>query len=63
VTCAIPGAKTPLQARTNAAAASVPELDETTMAAVQRVYDTASDRCTRPLVRRGVDDQSVINFP
>ena len=40
VTCAIPGAKTAPQARDNAAAASVPPLDERTMAAVREVYDT-----------------------
>jgi aryl-alcohol dehydrogenase-like predicted oxidoreductase len=39
VTCAIPGAKTPEQARDNAAAASLPPLDEKTMAAVRAVYD------------------------
>jgi len=39
VTCAIPGAKTPEQARDNAAAASLPPLDQQTMAAVRAVYD------------------------
>ena len=39
VTCAIPGAKTPEQARDNAAAASLPPLDEKRMAAVRAVYD------------------------
>jgi aryl-alcohol dehydrogenase-like predicted oxidoreductase len=39
VTCAIPGARTPEQARANAAAADLPELDDTTMAAVREVYD------------------------
>ena len=39
VTCAIPGAKTPEQARDNAAAASLPSLDEKTMDAVRSVYD------------------------
>jgi len=39
VTCAIPGAKTPAQARQNAEAASLPPLDAQTMAAVRRVYD------------------------
>jgi aryl-alcohol dehydrogenase-like predicted oxidoreductase len=39
VTCAIPGARTPEQARANAAAADLPPLDERTMAAVRRVYD------------------------
>ena len=39
VTCAIPGAKTPTQARDNAAAADLPALDEATMDAVRTVYD------------------------
>jgi aryl-alcohol dehydrogenase-like predicted oxidoreductase len=39
VTCAIPGAKTPEQARQNAAAASLPPLSVETMAEVQAVYD------------------------
>jgi aryl-alcohol dehydrogenase-like predicted oxidoreductase len=39
VTCAIPGAKTPEQARENAAAAALPPLSEATMAAVRDVYD------------------------
>ena len=39
VTCAIPGAKTPTQARDNAAAAELPPLDAETMAAVGSVYD------------------------
>jgi aryl-alcohol dehydrogenase-like predicted oxidoreductase len=39
VTCTIPGAKTPEQARDNAAAAALPALDARTMAAVQAVYD------------------------
>jgi aryl-alcohol dehydrogenase-like predicted oxidoreductase len=39
VACAIPGAKTPLQARDNAAAADLPALDTPTMAAVREVYD------------------------
>lgn len=39
VTCAIPGARTPDQARSNAAAADLPPLDEKTMAAVRDVYD------------------------
>jgi len=39
VSCAIPGARTPGQARANAAAADLPPLDERTMAAVGRVYD------------------------
>jgi aryl-alcohol dehydrogenase-like predicted oxidoreductase len=39
VSCAIPGAKTTLQARDNAAAAALPPLQPETMAAVQAVYD------------------------
>jgi aryl-alcohol dehydrogenase-like predicted oxidoreductase len=39
VTCAIPGAKTPDQARDNAAATGLPVLDAPTMDAVRRVYD------------------------
>jgi aryl-alcohol dehydrogenase-like predicted oxidoreductase len=39
VSCAIPGAKNPAQARDNAAAAALPALDAKTMAAVQAVYD------------------------
>jgi aryl-alcohol dehydrogenase-like predicted oxidoreductase len=39
VTCAIPGAKTPEQARENAAAAALPPLDAGTLAAVAKVYD------------------------
>ena len=39
VTCAIPGAKTPAQARENAAAAALPSLDGETMAAIRKVYD------------------------
>jgi aryl-alcohol dehydrogenase-like predicted oxidoreductase len=39
VTCAIPGARTDVQARENAAAADLPPLDEATMAAVRRVYE------------------------
>lgn len=39
VTCAIPGAKTPVQALENARAASLPPLDQETLLAVQRVYD------------------------
>jgi aryl-alcohol dehydrogenase-like predicted oxidoreductase len=41
VSCAIPGARTPEQARANAAAADLPPLDAKTMAAVRRIYDTA----------------------
>jgi aryl-alcohol dehydrogenase-like predicted oxidoreductase len=39
VSCAIPGARTPAQARDNAAAASLPPLGEETMAAVRAVYE------------------------
>jgi len=39
VTCAIPGAKTPEQARENAAAGALPPLDAGTIAAVAKVYD------------------------
>ena len=46
VSCAIPGAKTPQQARQNAAAASLPPLSPATMAAVRDLYDER----VRPLV-------------
>ena len=39
VTCAIPGARNPAQARDNAAAASLPPLERATMDAVRLVYD------------------------
>jgi aryl-alcohol dehydrogenase-like predicted oxidoreductase len=39
VTCAIPGAKTPAQARENVSAAELPPISSETMAAVARVYD------------------------
>jgi aryl-alcohol dehydrogenase-like predicted oxidoreductase len=39
VTCAIPGARTPEQARSNAAAADLPSLDRKTMDAVRDIYD------------------------
>jgi len=39
VSCAIPGARTPDQARANAAAADLPPLDRTAMNAVRAVYD------------------------
>jgi aryl-alcohol dehydrogenase-like predicted oxidoreductase len=39
VTCAIPGARTPDQARANAAAADLPPLDRKTMDAVRDIYD------------------------
>jgi aryl-alcohol dehydrogenase-like predicted oxidoreductase len=46
VSCAIPGAKTPQQARDNAAAWDLPPLPPATMAAVKAVYDER----LRPLV-------------
>ena len=46
VSCAIPGAKTPQQARDNAAAADLPPLSPATMAAVKAAYDEK----LRPLV-------------
>jgi aryl-alcohol dehydrogenase-like predicted oxidoreductase len=46
VTCAIPGAKTPEQARANAASAGLAPLPPETMRAVERIYDEA----VRPLV-------------
>jgi aryl-alcohol dehydrogenase-like predicted oxidoreductase len=39
VTCAIPGAKTPEQARDNARAADLPPLSDSTMAVVRTLYD------------------------
>ena len=39
VSCAIPGAENPDQARANAEAADLPPLDAATMAAVRKVYD------------------------
>jgi aryl-alcohol dehydrogenase-like predicted oxidoreductase len=39
VSCAIPGAKNPDQARANAAAADLPPIDQATMDAVGRIYD------------------------
>ena len=39
VTCAIPGARTPAQARDNAAAADLPPLDAHAMQAVREIYD------------------------
>ncbi|HSD27626.1 MAG TPA: aldo/keto reductase, partial [Vicinamibacteria bacterium] len=46
VSCAIPGAKTPTQARENTAAADLPPLPPQAMTAVKAVYDD----CIRPLV-------------
>jgi aryl-alcohol dehydrogenase-like predicted oxidoreductase len=48
VTTVIPGARTPAQARENAAAARLPPLDERTMAAARQVYD----ELVRPHVHR-----------
>lgn len=48
-TCAIPGARTPEQARANAAAADLPALGENTMDAVRDAYD----RLVRPHVHSG----------
>jgi aryl-alcohol dehydrogenase-like predicted oxidoreductase len=39
VTCAIPGARTPAQARENAAAGAAAPLSGATMAAIERIYD------------------------
>jgi aryl-alcohol dehydrogenase-like predicted oxidoreductase len=39
VSCAIPGAKNPAQARANTAAADLPSLDAATMDGVRKVYD------------------------
>jgi aryl-alcohol dehydrogenase-like predicted oxidoreductase len=39
VTCVIPGARTPEQARANAAAALLPPIDALHMAAIRDVYD------------------------
>ena len=39
VTCTIPGARTPEQARSNAAAALLPPVDTLHMAAIRDVYD------------------------
>ena len=46
VTVAIPGAKSPAQAESNAAAADLPRLDEATMAKLKDIYD----RAIRPTV-------------
>ncbi len=46
VSCAIPGAKTPEQARANTAAADLPPLPPESMKAVQQIYDDT----VRPLV-------------
>jgi aryl-alcohol dehydrogenase-like predicted oxidoreductase len=48
ITTAIPGAKTPEQARANAAAAALPPLDTATMAQIRELYDER----IRPLVHQ-----------
>ena len=48
VTTTIPGAKTPEQARANAAAADLAPLDPATMARIREVYDAS----IRPLVHQ-----------
>jgi aryl-alcohol dehydrogenase-like predicted oxidoreductase len=40
VTCAIPGAKNPLQAEENARAASLPALSDETMERIRAIYDS-----------------------
>jgi aryl-alcohol dehydrogenase-like predicted oxidoreductase len=47
VSCAIPGAKTSVQASENVAAATLPALDAQTMTGVQSVYD----RLIRPEIQ------------
>ena len=49
VSCAIPGARNPDQAASNAAAADFPPLDEAQMQAVRRVYDTLLRERVHPL--------------
>ena len=39
VTCAIPGAKSPAQARENVSAAALPPIPQEVMSAVERIYD------------------------
>ena len=48
ITAAIPGAKSPEQARANAAAADLPPLSPETMAAIARIYETHA----KPLVHQ-----------
>jgi aryl-alcohol dehydrogenase-like predicted oxidoreductase len=48
VTCAIPGAKWPVQARENCTASDLPEIPKDTMRAVREIYD----RRIRPLVHQ-----------
>ncbi len=48
VTCAIPGAKNPQQARDNAAAADLPPLTDQQMQAIRKMYDQA----IRPIVHQ-----------
>ena len=47
VTCAIPGAKTPAQARDNVSAAACPPLDDATMTKAREIYDRLIQRHTR----------------
>jgi len=49
VSCAIPGARTPQQAESNAAAADLPPLDEAQMRAVREVYDRLIRAQVHPL--------------
>ena len=49
VTCAIPGGKTPAQARDNCAASDLPRLSEDAVRGVARIYDER--------IRRGVHDR------
>jgi aryl-alcohol dehydrogenase-like predicted oxidoreductase len=49
VTCAIPGARTPDQARANSAAADLPPLDPRTMDAVREIYDRRIAQYVQPL--------------
>jgi aryl-alcohol dehydrogenase-like predicted oxidoreductase len=48
VSVAIPGARTPEQARANAAASDLPPLSPETMARIRELYD----RTARPLVHQ-----------
>jgi aryl-alcohol dehydrogenase-like predicted oxidoreductase len=48
ISATIPGAKTPEQARANAAAAGLPPLDDATMARIREIYDAR----IRPLVHQ-----------
>ena len=48
VTCAIPGAKNPIQTEENVSAANFPEIDETIMRAVEELYTSR----IKPLVHQ-----------